>query len=88
MRSPTSDRDGDKLLARIPAERPMRENISAVSDIAKAKNFLPMLRSDVYGSRSDWVEALVATNYDMLLLDPFWREDRVAEFRPGEEAQI
>ncbi len=71
---PYIDRDGDKLLSHIPAELPMRENVSAINDVTKAKNFLPLLRSDVYGSRADWVEALAKTNYDLLMIDTFWRQ--------------
>ncbi|HEY1720306.1 MAG TPA: hypothetical protein VGG27_03605 [Magnetospirillaceae bacterium] len=74
------DRDGDKLLARIPSEKPRSENISVVADINTAKNYLPMLRSDAYGSRTDWINALVATNYDLLLLDTFWRESESITF--------
>jgi endo-alpha-1,4-polygalactosaminidase (GH114 family) len=68
------DRDGDKLLGRIPTELPMHENPSAITDILKARNYLPLLRSDVYGSRIDWVDALAATNYDVLMIDTFWRQ--------------
>lgn len=68
------DRDGDKALDRIPRERPLHENPEAVRDLAQARNFLPMLRSTGYGKRDDWVDALAATNYDLLLLDAFFHE--------------
>jgi endo-alpha-1,4-polygalactosaminidase (GH114 family) len=74
------DRDGDKLLGRIPSERPPRENPAAVSDFAKLRNYLPMMRSDGFGSRAAWVGALANTNYDMLLLETFWRETESLTF--------
>ena len=74
------DRDGDKLLGQIPADRPQHENPAAVSNMAHAKNFLPLLRSDGFGTRTDWVNALAATNYDMLMIDTFWRETESISF--------
>lgn len=74
------DSDGDMLLGRVPAERPRHENAAAISDIAVARNFLPMLRSDFFATRAAWVDALAATNYDLLLLDTFWRENESLTF--------
>ncbi len=67
------DAEKDKALAVIPKERPQHENAQHVTDMSLARNFLPMMHSQSFGSRSDWVAALAATNYDVLLLDPFWR---------------
>jgi endo-alpha-1,4-polygalactosaminidase (GH114 family) len=67
------DQDGDRLLGRIPRGRPPLENPRHVRDLESARNYLPMLHSTSFGSRDDWVNALAATNYDMLLIDPFWR---------------
>jgi endo-alpha-1,4-polygalactosaminidase (GH114 family) len=64
---------GDRQLGRIPRDRPASENPDHVTDLRQVRNFLPMFRSTGYGSRDDWVAALAATNYDLLLLDPFWR---------------
>ena len=74
------DRDGDMLLGRVPADRPRHENAAAVSDIAKARNFLPMLRSNSFATRAAWVDTLAATNYDLLMLDTFWRENKSLSF--------
>ncbi len=67
------DHDGDRLFSRIPGGRPPAENAQHVTDLGHARNFLPMLHSAAFGSRDDWVAALAATNYDLLLIDPFWR---------------
>jgi endo-alpha-1,4-polygalactosaminidase (GH114 family) len=67
------DQTGNTQLARIPASPPQSENADHVTELHQARNFLAMFHSQAYGSRSEWVEALAATNYDLLLLDPFWR---------------
>jgi len=77
---PFIDEEGDKLLGRIPAGHPAHENPAAISDLSQARNFLPMLRSESFGTRADWVEALAATNYDLLVLDTFWRETESLSF--------
>src|SRR5579871_126275 len=74
------DRDGEKLLDKIPAARPARENPQAIHSLSDAKNYLPMLRSEQYGTRADWIEALAGTNYDLVILDTFWRETESATF--------
>ncbi len=74
------DRDGDRRLDRIAPGLPMHENPNPIHDLAEARNFLPMLRSDRFATRSAWFEALAATNYDMLLLDTFWRETESLSF--------
>jgi endo-alpha-1,4-polygalactosaminidase (GH114 family) len=73
------DQDGDKFLGRIPG-RPPQENAEHVTDLSQARNFLPILNSARYGSRDSWVSALAETNYDLLLLDPFWRGNESLTF--------
>jgi endo-alpha-1,4-polygalactosaminidase (GH114 family) len=67
------DEDGNKLLGRIPGGRPAMENAAHITSLDGAKNFLPMLRSTSFNGKDEWVAALAATNYDLLLIDPFWR---------------
>jgi len=74
------DRDGDKQLDRIAPGLPMHENPNPIDDLAAARNYLPMLRSDHFATRSAWVEALARTNYDLLVLDTFWRETESLSF--------
>ncbi len=74
------DRDGDKELGQIPREVPAHENPAPIRDLASARNFLPMLDSHAYGRRADWVQALRATNYDVLVLDPFWQAKESLSF--------
>jgi cysteinyl-tRNA synthetase len=67
------DGDGDKSLSRIPAAPPATENAAHVTDLHGVKNFLPLLSSAGFGRRDQWFEALAGTNYDLLIIDPFWR---------------
>lgn len=69
----TIDGAGDKRLGRIPPGRPATENADHVTRLAQVRNMLPMLHSERYESRDAWVAALADTNYDMLVIDPFWR---------------
>ena len=73
------DRDGDKVLDHVPGH-PSLENAAHVTNLSQAQNFLPMSSSERYGSRDAWVAALAATNYDLLLLDPFWRGSELLTF--------
>ncbi|PKU25893.1 hypothetical protein [Telmatospirillum siberiense] len=65
--------DDARQFGQIPAGRPPSENAEHVTDLDHVRNFLPLLHSTAFGSKDDWVSALARTNYDMLLLDPFWR---------------
>ena len=67
------DQDGDKTLGHIPRIHPATENPAHATDLSGAKNFLPILHSEDFLSRSDWVRAMAETNYDLLIVDPFWR---------------
>jgi cysteinyl-tRNA synthetase len=67
------DGEGDKSLSHVPAAPPASENPNHVTDLAKAKNFLPLFSSSGFSRRDQWIDALAATNYDALLVDPFWR---------------
>jgi len=59
----------------VPAARPPHENANAILSLSNARNFAVTLSSAKYGSRADWVAALAATNYDLLILDVFHRSD-------------
>lgn len=66
--------EGDKSLATIPTRAPENENANEIRSLEDAKNFLFMARSDGFVSRAAWVKALAATNYDLLIISPFWND--------------
>lgn len=76
------DHDGDRQFNHIPGGGPSAENAEHVVDLDHVRNFLPMLHSASFGSKDDWVTALSRTNYDLLLIDPFWRG--VEPLAPGD----
>lgn len=65
---------GDGPLARVPAARPMGETADIIDSLGKARNILLFDRNDGYDSKQQWVQAMLATNYDVLAVDPFWRD--------------
>jgi hypothetical protein len=60
---------GDGRLDQIPRTRPHHENATAVSSVIAAHNWLPILKSDRFGSRAEWMMAMQETNYDMVVVD-------------------
>ena len=64
---------GDEELSRIPKGHPWGENADPVGNIKQARNWLPLLRADAFGSKADWVDGLANTNQDVLLVDVAYR---------------
>jgi cysteinyl-tRNA synthetase, unknown class len=60
--------DGPQL-DRLPPGHVPQENANPVLGISAVRNWLPMLRGDRYGTRDQWVTALMGSNYDALLID-------------------
>jgi endo-alpha-1,4-polygalactosaminidase (GH114 family) len=65
----------DKTLARIPSAPPSTENPRHIATLGEVSNFLPLLDPNAFPSHQAWVSALGATNYDLLVMDAFWRGD-------------
>lgn len=63
----------DARLDRLPPGHARAENAARVVGVTTARNFLPMLRGDRYGTRTQWMTALGATNYDVLMIDVIHR---------------
>jgi len=62
----------DPQLLAIPSGRPAQENPGHVSGLKQAQNFLPILTPGPFKDPAAWLAALADTNYDLLILDPFW----------------
>lgn len=67
------DLDANDVFDRVPTARPSPENSGNVEVLADARNMLMMLDSRAYGSKEEWIAALAATNYDVLITDAFYR---------------
>ncbi len=66
----------DGTFGSLPRNRPFPENPANVEAIAQARNMMAMLSAKAFGSRDEWLAALQANNYDVLVVDPFDRKDR------------
>ena len=54
---------------------PYNENSDDVTDIALAKNFLYIIDSGNYATKQDFINAVAATNYDVIIMDLFHNDD-------------
>ncbi|KAF0223489.1 MAG: hypothetical protein FD176_1951, partial [Rhodospirillaceae bacterium] len=64
---------GDDTLNLIPSGHPWGENPAPIPTLNQARNWLPVLRADRFGSKAEWVTALERSNHDMLLVDVAYR---------------
>ncbi|NOX84643.1 MAG: hypothetical protein GXO86_01565 [Chlorobi bacterium] len=55
-------------------EKPFNENDSDITQISQAKNFLYLINSENYTEKQDFVKAVSATNYDLIIIDLFHNE--------------
>ena len=67
------DTDEEDTFATVPKRKPLPENSGNVEVLAQARNMLVMLDSRAYGSKEEWLGALQATNYDVLVTDAFFK---------------
>ena len=67
------DTDAEDLFAKVPRKRPVPENAGNVDNLSEAKNMLVMTESHAFSDREEWIEALRANNYDVLVTDAFFR---------------
>ena len=63
---------GDRLLDVIPARAPQEENAADVTRLKQVKNFLALLNPEHFPTREAYLDALAATNYDLLIVDLYY----------------
>jgi cysteinyl-tRNA synthetase, unknown class len=56
------------------------ENNANVSTIGNAKNFLYLINASAYGTKESFLDALKATNYDLILIDLYYNEEILTTF--------
>ena len=59
----------------IPTEAPLHENTNDIIKLSNAKNFLYLINPERFHSKSEFINAICATNYDMVIMDLFFDED-------------
>ncbi len=62
--------------ARAPTRRPSPENPRNVQTLAGARNMVMLLDSRNYETREEWLTAMAATNYDVVITEPFYKGNR------------
>ncbi len=67
----------DRNLNNIPdyPAQPFNENSSNITAISQAKNFLYLINSENYSAKQDFINAMLQTNYDALIMDLFHNEE-------------
>ena len=55
--------------------KPYNENSDNITKISQAKNFLYLINSESYTLKDDFIEAVLATNYDIIIMDLFHDEE-------------
>jgi len=58
----------------IPAETPTDVNSDNISALSDARNYLYLISTDNFTSRTDMITKIKATNYDVVLIDLFFDE--------------
>ncbi len=51
-----------------------QENNSVITSMAQVKNFLYLINPDNYSTKSDFINAVTSTNYDLLIMDLFFTD--------------
>jgi len=68
-----ADEDSDDKFDAIPYGDPFLQNSNNVNNLKDVRNFLVMTDGRNYGSKAEWLLALTDSNYDMLVIDPFYK---------------
>ncbi|NPA51310.1 MAG: hypothetical protein GXO22_00250 [Aquificae bacterium] len=55
-------------------EKPWEENYDNIQNLSDGKNYLYLLNFRKFSSKEDLIDKLNSTNYDILIIDAFWRE--------------
>ena len=76
---------GDRLLDVIPDRRPLHENADDVTQLKQVKNFLFLLNPEHFHTRDAYINALAATNYDLLVVDLYYGDRPLT---PAETARL
>jgi len=62
------------------------ENSSVITSLSQVKNFLYLINPENFSSKTDFINAITSTNYDLLIMDLFF--DETTEFTAAEITQL
>lgn len=57
-------------------QQPFQANTDDISSLAAAKNFLYLLNTENFASKTAFINAVAATNYDLIIMDLFFEGDQ------------
>lgn len=69
----------------IPETPIQNENSDDITNLGQVKNFLYLINPENYPTKRDFIEAICATNYDLIIMDLFLNEE---EFSADEIEQL
>ena len=69
----------------VPATAIQNENSETIQNLKDVKNFLYLINPEGFASKQQFIDAICATNYDMIIIDLFFDG---TEFSPDEIAQL
>ncbi len=77
----------DRELNLIPAypTTPYNPNTENINNLSDAQNFLYLINFNLYPSKTDLIDALKNTDYDLIIMDLFFNEE---PFTPAEISQL
>ena len=58
----------------IPLEVPTHENANNIDELSDAKNFLYLINPELFDSKTEFIAAVCATNYDVVIMDLFFND--------------
>ena len=59
----------------IPETPIQNENTYEITNLGQARNFLYLINPEKYSTKNDFIEAVCATNYDLLIMDLFHNDN-------------
>lgn len=65
----------ERNLTMIPASVPNHSNTNTVTSLSQAKNFLYLINSENFTSKTAFINAVKATNYDAVIMDLFFNNE-------------
>lgn len=61
----------ERSLNAIPAGTPANENTNVITSLSQAKNFIFLINPENFASKTGFINAVTATNYDAVIIDLF-----------------
>lgn len=74
--------NSDTAFKKIVAQPIIKENAKNIFDLKSAQNIAFLLKDDLYADKQDFIDAVRASNYDVVVIEPYFRNK--TPFTPDE----